>query len=255
MGAGVTAATPKHFARADVSSEVRLSPRLQRTARLLTVGLLSGLSFLIGHTTPELEARPVASAQAMTEAWKLAQNAQSLADSGSPAAALAAWQRAYDLSADPTLLLEIARLERDVGNHARATHAFEQFLAQGEARVPEQRLQLAARQLQASAAKIARLNVQTNVVGAAVELEPERGVANSNGFMVALLLDAGERRLSFGKPGYETRSVVVRLDPGEVRSLRVDLDKAAAGRSETSSSKLRFTRLDAAEPAVTEAAL
>lgn len=214
---------------------------------------MGGVSFLMGHTTPELEARPVASAQSMTEAWTLAQNAQVLADSRNPAAALVAWQRAYELSADPTLLLEIGRLERDVGNFARASHAFEQFLARGESRVPAPRMQLAARQLQETALRTARLNVQTNVLGALVELEPERGVASSNGFVVSLLLDAGERRLSFGKPGYETRSVVVTLEPGDSRTLRVDLEKAAGGRSETGSSKPRWTRLDSA--AATSAAL
>jgi hypothetical protein len=207
---------------------------------------MGGLSFLMGHTPAGSEAQPAASAQAMTEAWTLTQRAQSLNEAHQPAAALAAWQRAYELSSDPTLLLEIGRLERDNGNFARAAYAFEQLLARGEARVPVSRLQLATRQLQAVAARTARLDVQTNVVGAAVELEPARGVATGTGFVVNLLLDAGERRLSFGKPGYETRNLVVTLEPGEARTLRVDLDKAAGGRSETGSTQPRWTRLDAA---------
>jgi hypothetical protein len=208
------------------------------------VGLIGGVSLLIGHSAPLLRAPPLRSAPAMTEAWASSQRAQTLAESRHPAAALAAWRRAYELSADPTLLLEIGRLERDLGHDARATHAFEELLARGPQRVPASRLQFAARQLQEAAARTARLNVQANVLGALVELEPERGVASSNGFVVSLLLDAGERRLSFAKPGYETRSLVVTLEPGEVRSLRVDLDKAAGGRSETGSSKPRWTRLD-----------
>jgi hypothetical protein len=210
----------------------------------MTVGLMSGLTFLMGRTATELEARPTASAPAMTEAWALAQKAQSLSEAREPAAALAAWQRAYDLSSDPTLLLEIGRLERDNGNFARSTAAFEQVLERGADRVSSQRLQLAARQLQAAASRTARLHVQTNVVGAVVELEPARGVASGAGFVVNVLLDAGERRLSFGKPGYETRSLVVMLEPGEVRTLRVDLDKAAGGRSETGSNQPRWTRLE-----------
>lgn len=235
----------QHFSRPDVLSRVRLSPRLQLAARLFTVGLMAGISFLMGHTPAGVQAPPLTSAQAMTEAWVLAQRAQSLSDAHQPAAALAAFQRAYELSSDATLLLEIGRLEREGGNFARATYAFEQLLARGEERVPVPRLQLAARQLQAASAHTARLNVQTNVVGAAVELESARGVASAAGFVVNLLLDAGERRLSFSKPGYETRSVVVTLDPGEVRTLRVDLDKAAGGRSETGSTQPRWTRLDA----------
>jgi hypothetical protein len=222
--------------------------RLQRTARLLTVGLMGGLAFLLGHAppSPAPAGNAVASGEAMSEAWKLAERAQSLAEERKPAESLASWQRAYELSADPLLLLEIGRLERDIGNGARATHAFERFLAQGVGRVPESRLLFAARQLQAAASGIARVMVQTNVLGALVELEPQRGVAMGGGFGVNLLLDAGERRLSFSKPGFETQTVLLTLEPGDIRSLRIDLEKAAAGRSERGSSKPRWTQLHTA---------
>lgn len=246
MGEAPPLGEAKHLRRGDVLYKVRFSPRLQRTARLLTVGLMGGLTLLMGHTPLESQARPATSAAAMNEAWSLAQKAQSLSDLRKPAEALAAWQRAYELSSDPTLLLEIGRLERDLGNFARSAHAFEQLLARGGERVPSARRQLAARQLQAALARTAQINVQTNVVGALVELEPERGVATGSGFVVNLLVDAGERRLSFGKPGYETRSVVLTVEPGEVRTLRVDLDKPVGGRSETGSSQPRWTLLDAA---------
>ena len=211
---------------------------------------MAGLTFLMGRTVPSQESEPrvVASAQAMTEAWALVQKAQSLGDARQSAAALTQWQRAYELCLDPTLLLEVGRLERENGNYARATHAFEEFLAKGESRVSEQRRQFAVRQMQAAATRTARLNVQTNVLGAVVELEPERGVATGAGFVVNLLLDAGERRLSFGKPGFDTRSLAVTLEPGEVRTLRVDLEKAVGGRSETRSTKPRWTLLDSALP-------
>lgn len=213
---------------------------------------MGGLAFLLGHAPPSSApaGEPVASGQAMSEAWKLAEKAQGLAEARKPAEALANWQRAYELSSDPLLLLEIGRLERDIGNGARATHAFERFLAQGVGRVPGSRLVFAARQLQAASSSTARLTVQTNVVGALVELEPERGVATGGGFVVNLLLDAGERRLSFSKPGFETQTVVLMLEPGDVRSLRVDLDKPAAGRSERGSSKPRWTQLEGAVAAL-----
>jgi hypothetical protein len=209
---------------------------------------MGGLAFLMGHAPPPRApaGQPVASPETLSQAWAFAESAQTLADGHHPEAALSNWQRAYELSSDPTLLLEVARLEREVGHAARATHAFELFLARGEGRVSEQRRQFAMRQLQAAAAGTARLNVQTNVLGALVELEPERGVATSSGFMVNVLVDAGERRLNFSKPGFETQSLVLTLEPGEVRTLRVDLDKPAAGRSETGSSKPRWTRFDSA---------
>lgn len=203
---------------------------------------MGGLTFLMGHAaSPAPAGNAVASNQAMNEAYTLAQTAQGLAEARQPVAALTRYQRAYDLSGDPALLLEVGRLEREVGNAARAAHAFELFLQQAGESVPAPRKQLVSRQLQAASVNTARINLQTNVVDAVAELEQQRGVATGSGFVLSVLLDAGERRISLSKPGYETRNLVLQLEPGEVRSLRVDLDKAAAGRSDTSSGRLRWS--------------
>jgi len=209
---------------------------------------MGGLAFLMGHAPvqPAPTGRAVASPEALSQACTVAERAQGLADARHPAAALVEWRRAFELSADPTLLLEIGRLEREVGHAALATHAFESFLAQADGRVTEPRRLLVARQLQAASTNTARLVVQTNVQGALVELEPDRGVATGSGFVVNVLVDAGERRLGFSKPGFETRTLLLSLEPGETRTLRIDLDKPAAGRSETGSSKPRWTRSDRA---------
>jgi hypothetical protein len=211
---------------------------------------MAGLAFFTGHTVAPVSSgsSAVASSAAMGEAWTLAEAAHGFVAARQPAAARARFQRAFGLSHDPTLLYELGRLEQELGHAARATHAFEQFLKLGAERAPAPKLQIAERQLQASAAQSARLSVQTNVVGAEVELEPERGVAVGEGFIVALLLDAGERRLSFSKPGYETRTLLLQLEGGEQRALRVDLDKAVGGRSETGSTKPRWTAIAAARP-------
>jgi hypothetical protein len=207
---------------------------------------MGGLAFLAArHGSPDSAARnrTAASDRSMAEAWSLAETAQALVEEHRPAAALASFRRAYALSSDPTLLLEVARLENEVGSPARAAHAFEVFLEQGAERLPQQR-QLAIRQLRALSAHTARVNMQTNVHGAEVELEAERGVAKSSGFVVTLLLDIGERRISLSKPGYETQTVSLDLQPGEVRTLRVDLDKAARGRSQATPAKPRWSQLD-----------
>lgn len=231
----------KHFALAAVDLRVRLSPRLQRLSRLFTLGLLAGLTLLMGHSAqPARAGEPLASPRDMAEAWALVDSARGESQR-EPDVALAKLRRAYALSSDPTLLLELGRLEREVGNFARATHALEEFFANEPARVPEARRLVALRQLQDAASATARLTIQTNVLGASVELEAERGVATRAGFAISLLLDAGERRFSLSKPGYETRSLVVALEPGAVRHLRVDLDKASGDRSETGSSKPRWT--------------
>lgn len=232
----------KHSLAPAVTTKVRLSARLGRLARLLTAGVMAGLAFLAAQRPagePTLPGRSIASNQAMAEAWALSQRAQILAEQRRPAAALVSYQRAYALSTDPTLLLEVARLEEQVGSPARAAHALEVFLERGAERLPQQR-QLALRQLKELSAHTARVNLQTNVQGAEAELEAERGVAKSSGFVVSLLLDVGERRIHLSKPGYETQTVSLNLEPGEVRSLRVDLDKAARGRTYTVPAKPRW---------------
>jgi len=215
---------------------------------------MGGFALLMGHATPPLtpvgEAGP--SSQAMAQAWVLTQAAQAQSDAHETSAALASWQRAYELSSDPSLLLEVARLEQEVGSSARAAHAFQLFLERGADRVPEQRRQFALRQLRAASASVARLKLQTNVQGAEVELETQRGVARSSGFIVNVLLDAGERKLSLSKPGYETQTLALTLEAGETRALRVDLDKAVGGHSEAAPNKPRLAVRDVA-PAVLSA--
>lgn len=216
--------------------------RSQRTARRLASVAIGALVWLGGQVAANepTAVLPASTADGMNRAVALVERAQTLTDRSRGSEALVLWQSAYDLSRDPTLLLEVARLERQQGRAARATRAFEVYLAQGGDRVPARQGLVARRQMQEAAAVTARLHIRTNVLGAAVELEPERGVAAVDGFVLDLLLDAGERRVAFSKPGYETQSLVLTLEPGESRTLRVDLDKAVDDRSESGSSRPRF---------------
>jgi len=183
----------------------------------------------------------------MAEAWRLAQRGQALAFAGEARAALEQVRRAHELSSDPKLLFQAGQLEQELGNFARATLAFEQFLTWPGPVLKSERA-AAVRLLRQSSASTARLNLQTNVQGAEIELEGQRGVASGAGFVAYLLLDAGERRIALSKPGYETRTLTVELEPGEVRSLRVDLDKAVGGRSETKPGKPRWALFSPTRP-------
>lgn len=235
----------KHSAPLAVIVNVRLSPPLKRVARVLTVCLMGGLAFLAAERgTPQPSPNSGAAVdRAMAEASALADLGQTELQARRPDAALTAFQRAYALSADPALLLEVGRLEDQVGSPARAAHALETFLDRGALRMPEQ-VHAARQRLKFLGRRTARVNLQTNVQGAEIEIEAERGVAKSSGFVVSLLLDVGERRINLSKPGYETQTVTLSLEPGEVRAMRVDLDKAARGRSQATPTKPRWALLD-----------
>jgi len=211
---------------------VRQPRRLQRFFRALSLGLPAVLAFLAGHAPEEsAQTRGESPFRRMAEASALMDSARSLEAHQQAPAALASWQRAYDLSSDPSLLLEVARLERAAGNWARATHALEQFLEPGTGRRTSVRTQWASEQLRVLTASTARLTLETNVQDATVELERDRGVVSSAGYVASVLLDAGERSLVLTKPGYETHALAVHLLPGETRTLRVHLEKAVGGQS------------------------
>jgi hypothetical protein len=191
------------------------------------------------------EAPPAGStSRALAEAVALVDAAESLEARKQPAAALANWQRAYDLSSDPTLLLEVARLERQSGNPARASHALEQFLTRHTGRVSPERLRAATQDFAQTAARTARVTLETNVPGTRVDLEPGRGIATTAGFSVILRLDSGERKLVLSKPGYEAKALAIDLIPGEVRSVRMHLEKAAGNQSNAASENPRWSRLE-----------
>lgn len=223
---------------------MRQPSRLQRVFQALTLGFVVGLVSLAG---PERRAEPPperSAARALAEAVTLVDDAKSLEARKQPADALANWQRAYQLSSDPTLLLEVARLEHQAGNLARASHALEQFLALGSARVRPERLRAVTQQLRVAAAATARVTLETNVLGTHVDIESGRGVATASGFTVSLLLDSGERKLVLSKPGYEAQALAINLIPGEVRSVRMHLEKAAGSQSNAASENPRWSRLE-----------
>jgi hypothetical protein len=206
------------------------------------LGFVVGLVSLAGPERQAEAPRERSAARALAEAVTLVDDAHGLEARAQPAAALANWQRAYELSSDPTLLLEVARLEREAGNLARASHALEQFLAHGSERVSPERVRAATKQLSVTAASTARVTIETNVPGTQVDVEPGRGVATPAGFSVSLLLDVGERKLVVSKPGYEAKALAINLIPGEVRSVRMHLEKAA-GQSKAASERLRWSQL------------
>jgi hypothetical protein len=208
------------------------------------LALVVGLVSLAGTARHDESSKDGSAARAMAEAVELVDSAKNLELTKQPTAALADWQRAYELSHDPTLLLEVARLERQAGSMARASHALEQFLARGSERVSAERVRAVTEELRVMAASTARLTLETNVTGTHGDIEPGRGVATAAGFGVKLLLDSGERKLVLSKPGYEAQALAVNLLPGEARSVRVYLEKASGGQSNAASDTLRWSRLE-----------
>jgi len=156
-------------------------------------------------------------------------------------AALAMPQRAYDLSRDPNAAARVARLEYEVGNAARATHAFESFLAQCAARARAPQF-AAARQLQTAAASTARLPCKPTCLRRLGSSSSPARCRGANASSVSAVLDAGERRISFSKPGYETRTLQLKLDPGEPAPAASTSTKADGGRSENRFRKPRWSR-------------
>lgn len=183
----------------------------------------------------------------MNTAWHLFEEATELLASGQRGAALERFKRAYELSSDPRLLYEVGELQRSQGQHAQAADAYTAFLRSEH--VPVGRVTAARRALAAVSIHTAELQLETNVQGATVA--PDRGVVRGYGYVVELLLDAGERQISLSKPGYETRTLTLALAPGESRRMRVDLEKADRGSSEHGGARVRLAELAGARPRAT----
>ncbi len=221
-----------------------------RTYQYWGAWLLGGFVFLAGHgSRAELPApwgeralAPPASGpreQAMAEAWASFQRGAALRARGELEPALAELGRAHQLSSDPALLFDIAQLEQELGRNALAADALGGYLRELGPALPEARRAATQRQLDALSARTGTLLLQTNVQGATIELDD--AVVNARGFGASISVDAGKRRVSLSKPGYETKTLWLELAPGETQELRVDLDKATAGRSDATAKKPRWT--------------
>lgn len=135
------------------------------------------------------------------------------------AGALGAFQRAYELSGRPTVLLNLGVTHQALGHDAEALANLRAYLAARVERSPAQRA-AAERAVQELEQRVGHLRLVTDPDGAAVTLDERPPVRDADGDPI---VGPGRHTITATLPGYATAREHVTVAPGERRTVRLRL--------------------------------
>jgi tetratricopeptide (TPR) repeat protein len=192
-----------------------------RSALVFTLAVNVGL----GLPLVRAEAAPAGGPQApMDQARDRFAKGVQLYHEGSFEAALAEFQKAYQLAPSYRLHYNIAQVYYELHNYVEALRAFWKYLAQGGNEIPADRKAKVQAEMQKLESRVCYLTIKTNVHGAQITLDDAPvGIAPLRS---PVLVNPGLRRVGATRPGYLPVALSVTAAGGE--RLEVNLPLADA---------------------------
>ncbi len=138
-------------------------------------------------------------------------------------AALAEFQRAYDLAPAHQALYNLGRVHAALGHAVESARAYEQYLKDARGRVPRRKIREVRAALRREQSRIARLVVDTPVRGAVVSIDGS-DVA-STPLTEPIFVSAGSHTVEVRAPGYASSKRSIRVAGGVERRIKVDLSR------------------------------
>jgi PEGA domain len=176
------------------------------------------------------------------EAARRFERAIKLYEDGDYALALAEFERVYELVPDYRVLYNIGQVSVQLGRYARALSTFREYLRQGAAELPAERVSEVQADLANLGGRTAQVDVRVDLAGAEIVLDGSLvGTAPS---LESLVVDVGEHRIQVRAPGYVPQTADLSLAGGDhlerafklepeqkpiVRTVVVERPVAAAG--------------------------
>jgi hypothetical protein len=176
--------------------------------------------------------KPTTDAGAQTppsEAQQRFQRALDLYDEGNLDAARTELQRAYDLAPNFKLLYNLGQIEYELHDYPAALAAFEKYLADGGAKVPDARRTQVEADLEKLKARVARVDVMADVAKADVFIDDVQ--VGSTPLGKSLVVSAGRRKITLSKSGYLSVTRWVDLAGGDTSQVSVELTESAPSRA------------------------
>lgn len=145
------------------------------------------------------------------------------------ALALAEFERAYELTKNYRILYNIGNVQFQLASYARARDAFERYLHDGGAEIPEARQAQVRKDLADLAIRTAKLTIAINEAGADVRIDGH--LIGQSPLGGAELVDGGTRRISVSKPGFVTNEQELRVVGGDERTVKIVLTRAIVSKA------------------------
>jgi hypothetical protein len=137
------------------------------------------------------------------------------------------FERSYKITSDYRVLYNIGQVRIQLGNYARATAALKDYLSQGGDKVVEDRRKAVEADLEMLAARTGRVRIVANVAGADILVDDI--IVGQSPLPEAVLLDAGEHRITAKKTGYEARTEQLTLAGRDSMLTEIKLEKLPEG--------------------------
>lgn len=168
-----------------------------------------GLLFTLAISTASAAAlaqEPVASSTAnvTAEARERFQRGVTLYREGSFDAALAEFQRAYDIEPNYRVLFNLAQVQVERHDAVAALALFDRYLRQGGNEIDPDRRALVEKDEQALRARVAELTVESNPAGA--QLSIDNVEAGTLPLAAPVLVNSGVHQITLTKAGYQNAS-------------------------------------------------
>jgi Tfp pilus assembly protein PilF len=197
-----------------------VSPRPRRALALaLCLSIVAPAAAVHAQPRPE-GAAP--SRQELDEAQRRYKRGLELFNEGQYEASMIEFRRAYELAPSYKILFNIAQVNRQINDYARAVEFFERYLREGGSNLAPARVAEVQKELERLRQRVARLEVTSNVAGAEVSVD-DLSVGRTP-FAQPLLVNAGRRKLVAVAEGRPSVTRVVEVAGAE--SMRVPLDFA-----------------------------
>ncbi len=158
------------------------------------------------------------------EAQQRFQRALDLYEEGNLDAARTELQRAYEIAPNWRLLYNLGQVTYELHDYPAALAAFEKYLSDGGAKVPDARRTQVESDVQKLKARVARLEVASDVPKADVFVDDV--AVGTTPLASALVVSAGRRKITVAKNGYATVTRFVDLAGGDSSQVNVELNDA-----------------------------
>jgi hypothetical protein len=134
--------------------------------------------------------------------------------------AIVQFQRMYDQTKNPRILLNIAVAEKEQGNYARSIRMFERMIAEGQGKLTKQELDEAKASIDTLKSFVSTLDVTTNVPGANISIDGE-DVGTTP--LAPVTVSVGSRAVRVTKDGFREQTKSVDIARGKPAALKVEL--------------------------------
>lgn len=158
--------------------------------------------------------------------------AVALFNEGDPRASLVEFQKAYEISPNPSVLYNIGQVHYQLQEYAAALRAFNRFLAQSSPSAPN-RID-AETTVETLRSRVGKIWIRTNVEGAELAVDDE--VVGRSPLVAPVIVSIGRRRISAISVGRVPASRVVDVAAGDTVTVAIEFARPAAGAGSVTSS-------------------